>query len=164
MIRTTVRVLNLLVQRRPRYMLALSVGGQLDLSISTVRGALQELVRRGLVEFTDDPPKFDGEAPSRTYRATAHAVPVDPDALPRRGPVPGDQRERTLEILRGMGAPATLRDVMKATGLAETGAAKHLKALLEEGRVSRIPGPPPPTGSSRPWLWQAVEIEMNAAC
>lgn len=151
------RVLNRLVEHRPRALPAISLVVHDGLSLNVVRSACRALERRGLVLITSERSRFDDVGDSNLYAAAPHAAPVQVPGRGRPASGKGDaSRASVLEALQRFGRPATLREVMGATGLGETGAAKILKAALGDGLVTRTQGPPPAVGSVRPWLWEVA--------
>jgi hypothetical protein len=152
-------VLNRLVAHRPRPLPVISLVVHEGLSLNGVRSACRDLEKRGLVLVASVPSQFDDVPDTLEYVAAPHATVVELPARGRRSTGRGDgSRASVLGALKRIGRPATLREVMGATGLGETGASKILKAALADGSVTRTPGPAPAVGSSRPWLWEVSRV------
>lgn len=163
---TAARVLNRLVERRPEALPAVSLVVHDGFSLNGIRSACRDLERRGLVLIEAKRSGFDDVRPTQFYRAAEHAVLVE---VPKRGQSPGrpaedgpeSARGRVMAAVRQLGQPATLREVCATCGLGETATAKVLKAAMADGLVTRVQGPPPRTGSVRPWLWRCSDVSSN---
>ena len=150
------RVLNRLVELRPRAVSVVSLVVHGGLSLNSVRSACRRLERLGLVTITSQPSKFHGVQATLLYAAAEHAAEV---AVPGRRRRVASGREDTIRSgllaeLHKFGRPATLREIRTAAGLSETAAGKTLLGLMAAGTVTRRQGPAPSVGSVRPWLWE----------
>jgi len=162
---STIRVLNALVERRPRFLNVLQVHGASDVSISTARAACCELARLGLVEKLPVRSPFIGEAATMTYGARAGVSGME---------VPAPKRRRTSKLGRPayqkvrsamhvMPPGVLIADVARATGLDIGTTGTVLRDLLEAGEVTRTAGESH-AGGQRPWLWSRAEPAEVAAC
>lgn len=162
---STVKVLNALVDKHPRFLTALQVHGAADVSVSTARAACCELVRRGLAEKRPIPPKFNNEAPTMTYGART-GVQVRPVPLPVRHRTPKLLRpayEKVRAALLALPPGCQVADVARETGLDISTVGTALRDLLEAGEVTREQGQSA-MGGQRPWLWSRVQPAEVAAC
>ncbi len=150
-----VKILNRLIELRPRAVPIISLVVHGGLSCNSVRSACRRLEKFGLVKISVVPSKYHGVSATLLYEAAEHAALMPVPGRRHRAATGREDAIRTglLAELARVGRPTTLREIRQAAGLSETVASKALLGLLAGGAVTRQIGPAPAVGSVRPWLW-----------
>lgn len=118
--------------------------------------ALCDLIERQMVEVRELPRKWHNTQPEKEYRALPGA---DPDSIPfvAHEPTsrPYEDDEQILRIVQACGR-AERKHVVQAAKVSPTHASAVLQRLVDAGALVRHPGPKPPIGGQRPWIYEVA--------
>lgn len=142
--------------RSGRWVSILIFGARLGWGRSKALAVLRALIADGIVEMQEVPSRFSDVGAERQYRVKPGA-----DIESVTGPAKRSQRrrgERTEELVHAMvtrHGTMTANEVAEGAKLTQPTARGVLARLEAAGRLSRLLGPPPATGSQRPWVYEA---------
>ena len=146
--------------RSGRWVGVVVFSNRMDWGRSKALAVLQSLMADGLVEMQDVPSKFRGVGAERMYRikegADVQSVTGRMKTSPKRR---GERKEEIVHALVIERGTMTANEVAESARLTQPTARGVLARLEAAGRLSRFLGPPPATGSQRPWHYQAPETQ-----
>lgn len=130
---------------------------RLSRSRSDVLRALRGLEADGRVTITVKPKVRSCTSREREYQAVPGATldGLEPAGQTSAAPTPLKHQARIEDLL--ICGPTTCQQVAEGAQVSPQHARRVLDVLMEQGRVTRTLGPPPKTGSVRPYVYSWVQ-------